>query len=116
MDGPALGVHRQDVKVAARPHEEGELCQALDLSPRCPGLLNPDPTTTSESESEGTEAAPTEEHIGPLVRVALISSSALFILSNHVITPTSEPESKLRSESGGGEAAVLEEQAGGGHK
>ena len=47
--------------MVARPHKEAQLCQALDPSLCCPGLLYPSLTTTSESESEleseGAEAA-----------------------------------------------------------
>ena len=75
------GVYRQEVDVAARPHEGGELYQALDPSLRCPGLFYPGLTTTSEteseSESEGAEAALPEEHIALLVKVVLVSSLAL---------------------------------------
>ena len=59
------GDNSQEVDAVARPHEEGELCQALDLALRCPGLIYPGPTTTSESESEseseGAKAALPEE-------------------------------------------------------
>ena len=57
------GDYRQEVDAAARPHEEGELCQALDPSLRCPGLLYPGLTTTSESE--GAKAALPEEQARP---------------------------------------------------
>ena len=70
--GSGSGEPRKDIDIAARSHEKGDLCQALELSLRCPSLSNPDLTPTLESEPQ--------------------------------------------SESKGGEAALLEEQAGGGHR
>ena len=67
----------------------------------------------SESESEGAEAALPEEHIALLVKVVVVSYSALLMLSNPGLTPTSESEPELQSGSEGDEAALLREQAGG---
>ena len=46
------GGYRQEVDAAAKPHKEGELCQALNPSLRCP---------ESELESKGAEPALPEE-------------------------------------------------------
>ena len=58
LEEQAGGGYRQEVNVAARLHEEEELCQAIELSLRHPSLPDLELTATSESESEseGAEA------------------------------------------------------------
>ena len=102
----AASGYRQKGDAAARSHEEGQLCQALELSLRCQGLLYPELATTLESESEEVEDAPPFCPIEPSLRCPS--------LSNPDLTATSQSE--LKSESEGGEAALFEEQAGGGYR
>ena len=61
----AGGGHRQKVNIAARPYEQEEPRQAIELSLRHPGLpvLDPTATSDSESESEGAEADLPEEQV-----------------------------------------------------
>ena len=48
--GSGSGESRKEIEIGARLHEKGDLSQALEPSPHCPGLSNPDLTPTSESE------------------------------------------------------------------
>ena len=92
--------YRQEVDVTARPHEEWELRQALELSLRCPGLLYLKPATPSESESE--PASESEEVKDALPFCATERSLQCPSLSNPDRTATSESVSEPRPVSEGG--------------